>query len=226
MVHRFGRNAKANLRIINKFAGRSLADLSSHFGYTGNKFGQLNKGTSKQKGIVGDFIEELITGIPKDNLCEADSDIGDIKSVGVKSDGIPRENLRLSAINFNTIQQTAFRDSGLARKGKIILVKYIKADDIIQSKIHSVVTIDLLDEEIIEQVESDYNIVRQAVQRGQADKLTSSKNQPGKIIKTYSHGSGDNNKKYIDSSGNMHTAKGKAFYLFKEDIQTFGKKIV
>ena len=140
-----------NIVKLNQMKGHTLRQVFDAFDYQGDKFEQLSVGTNKQKGIIGDFLEEIITGQVKDNLCEADTDIGDIKSVNVKEDGTPYENLRLTAINFNKIQNTTYKDSGLFIKSKIILVKYkLNKDNPTESTIYSVGYIDLSNNEQVE----------------------------------------------------------------------------
>lgn len=212
-----------NIVKLNQMKGATLSQVCRAFDYQGDKFEQLSVGTSKQKGIIGDFLEEIITGEVKDNLCEADTDIGDIKSVNVKDDGTPYENLRLTAINFNKIQNTAYKDSGLFVKSRIIVVKYkLNKDNATESTIYSVGYIDLSDNE---QVQQDYFNVQQIVRQGLAHTLTSKKDQPyASIVKTYSHGTGVNLKKY-QVGDTEYQAKGKAFYLFKNQLETFYEEI-
>ena len=214
---------RENIVKLNQMKGATLRQVFDAFDYQGDKFEQLSVGTNKQKGIIGDFLEEIITGEVKDNLCEADTDIGDIKSVNVKDDGMPYENLRLTAINFNKIQNTPYNQSGLFIKSKIILIKYIlNKDDVANSTIHSVGYIDLTQSK---QAQQDYFNVQQIVKQGLAHTLTSKKDQPyASVVKTYSHGSGVNMKSYKVGQ-EQHQAKGKAFYLFKNELETFYEEI-
>ena len=216
-------HVRENIVKLNQMKGATLSEVCRVFEYQGDKYEQLSLGTNKQKGIIGDFLEEIITGEVKDNLCEADTDIGDIKSVNVKDDGTPYENLRLTAINFNKIQTTSYKESGLFIKSKIILVKYkLNKDNVTSSTIHSVGFIDLSKSE---QVQQDYFNIQQIVKQGLAHTLTSKKDQPyASVVKTYSHGSGPNMKKY-QVGHDEYEAKGKAFYLFKSQLETFYEEI-
>lgn len=227
MLHSYGTDVDNNIKELNRLVGKTLSEINESFQYVGDKYNQLlAKNTKIQKGIVGDFIEEIICCKVKDNLPELDSALGDVKTISVNSSGAARENLRITAINFQKMVSTPYQDSSLAYKTKenliVVKIEPNKVDST-QSVFRGVYKINLAENDVQKKLVDDYNNVREFVLKGKACELTSKKDQANTVVKTYSHGTGTNLKKYTIEN-REYTAKGKAFYLFKNEINTMIKE--
>jgi len=208
---------------LEQLINKSLVEIDADFEENAERTRLLYVSLKQQKGVIGNWFEWILTGKRGDNLAEADdTETGvEIKCCQfIYNNGTwqPKENLRLTTINYNEIQYTAFEDSCLVKKSKILIARLSYNTDQTGAnvKLIDIGYINLLDERWVTQVKADYQHVREMCMMGMADKLTSKKDQSGKIIKTYSHGNGKNVKTYTDAAGNQQQAKGKAFYLFKQ----------
>lgn len=202
----------------------------------------------QRKGSVGRYIEELVTGKMGDNLSVADDGIWDIKSTKiVKRKRLTKysfpekshlnsfslkENLRITILNYDKLQSVSYDQSGLRRKSKILVIFYEQRNPLLESIFHGIGIIDLSTPERQRLLETDYNEFRLVCQQGMAhtigsaikhgwytDKKTkTNKCQYGTLVKSYSSGSGENTQTYVDGSGITCSAKGRALYLFKEEL--------
>ncbi len=226
VLHLLSPTTKRRVEFILKHPGLTLRQYSEHFGVSSDIDRELDTPLSKRKGSVGVFVEWLLVGSRGDNLCAADDGVVEIKTVSVSSkskkyslgNGLsPKENLRLTTVNFNAIQTTPYVNSGVAKKS-IMLVALISSaqSDLRDRTIEGIGFIDL--KNCASQVETDYEHIATACRNGKAHTLTSSASQVGKILKVYSHGSRKNLASYTDAEGYAHEAKSKSFYLFKQQI--------
>lgn len=226
MLNLLQTTTKSRVEYIIANPGMTLQEYGQHFAVADDHSDELNIPLDVRKGSVGVFVEWLLTGVRGDNKCAADDGLVDIKTLSVTrksrknrlfNDLSPKENLRLTTVNFNGIQTVSFDNSGLMKKS-IMLVVLVSSDEkeLKDRKIEGIGFININDH--IEQVKRDYEYVATTCREGNAHKLTSSTNQPCQVVKVYSHSSGKGPSAYVDSRGRQCEAKGKSFYLFKEQI--------
>lgn len=74
-------NTQRRVLVIEQHIGKKLIDIATVLGSTDAHIQELTQEFQRRKGSVGVFMEQLITGVRGDTLCEADD--GQIELKGV-----------------------------------------------------------------------------------------------------------------------------------------------
>lgn len=218
------------LAILRANPGITLSEAHTLLEGTDKHLNELNMSHKVRKGSTGVFIEQLLTGIRGDNLCEADDGIIEIKAVGLTkrsrrpskydlSNGYKlKEVLRLTKLNAQQIQITPFEESGLYKKS-IMLVCFIEHDK--SKKLPDIIIIGfgIIDlRPHADKMKIDYDLVAEHCRNGLAHTFRSSSKQLCSFAKLYSNGVGKNLATYYNKDGDKCEFKNKSFYIFKEEL--------
>lgn len=170
------------------------------------------------KGNAGKLVELFILGKMGDNLKQPDLGKIELKAVSLNAKGNFKENLRLSIINYDSIQQEDFAVSALRSKC-LMLVVLLSHHKTVDKTIKDIGFIDLE-----EYSNEDYEAIRTRVKNGIELKSTK---DGGRYIIPYSSGTHSSKARkakglpaltYKDSSGIERPRKGMGFYLKKQVI--------
>ena len=190
------------IRNLEKYIGQDLAELASELGITTFKDGKQNKGW---KGLT---LEQL-AGLTNDNK-QAPNGLGfELKSTAfykVRSRWTPKETMAITMINPANLIETPFFQSHCWEKLKSIVFCAVswngKHDP--KSELLKIQSFDFLeDEDIIKEIEADYEFIRHKCARYGFQSLTG---RDGKWIQARTKGSG-------------HGSISRAFYARKELVK-------
>ena len=186
---------------LEKYIGQDLAELAAYFGITTFTNGKQNKGW---KGLT----MELLAGLTNDNK-QAPNGLGfELKSTAfyqAKGIWIPKETMAITMINPTNLIETPFFHSHCWEKLKSMVfcaVSWHGKNDS-RSKLLKIQSFDFLeDEDIIKEIETDYEFIRNKCARNGFHTLTG---KDGKWIQARTKGAG-------------HDSTSRAFYARKELI--------
>lgn len=154
--------------------GKTLNSIIKH-----KKYGNLNL---KDKGNIGNFIQEVVFNVKRNNSKESD-----IKEYGIEIKVTPikkntnnnyssKERLVCNLINYKEIiTESDFYCSSFMKKNRYMLLCFYLFDkDVYKSKILKLSLIDLASLNEINQIEKDYNLIKNKVIDGFAHKISGS----------------------------------------------------
>lgn len=154
--------------------GKTLNSIIKH-----KKYGNLNL---KDKGNIGNFIQEVVFNVKRNNSKESD-----IKEYGIEIKVTPikkntnnnyssKERLVCNIINYKEIiTESDFYCSNFMKKNRYMLLCFYLFDkDVYKSKILKLSLIDLASLNEINQIEKDYNLIKNKVIDGFAHKISGS----------------------------------------------------
>lgn len=154
--------------------GKTLNSIIKH-----KKYGNLNL---KDKGNIGNFIQEVVFNVKRNNSKESD-----IKEYGIEIKVTPikkntnnnyssKERLVCNIINYKEIiTESDFYCSSFMKKNRYMLLCFYLFDkDVYKSKILKLSLIDLASLNEINQIEKDYNLIKNKVIDGFAHKISGS----------------------------------------------------
>ncbi|WPL38832.1 MutH/Sau3AI family endonuclease [Malacoplasma iowae] len=154
--------------------GKTLASIMKYKNYQ-----ELNL---KDKGNIGNFIQEVVFNIERNNSKEYD-----IKEYGIEIKVTPikkntndnyssKERLVCNVINYNEIiSESDFYNSSFIKKNRyMLLCFYLFNNDIYKSKILKLSLIDLISLNEIVQIEKDYEVIKNKVVNGFAHEISGS----------------------------------------------------
>lgn len=241
LISRLPMEIQARIKLLQENIGKTLLEIDNMLPPDSERTKQLGIVTSKAQGdggrtgAVGKWAEHVIRGERGDNKSEPDLEgLIDVKCWGAHVDTTypsgfrVEERTRLTAINFQEIQKQEFESSPLSHKGKMLVL--LTSGKITiggkrrlppgrERRLLAVGLIDLEDQR--DQMQRDFEYVRNMCKQGKAHELHSQTDQPCVIAKTNSSDTKRGDKKrihtYRDEMGNIcERAGGLAFYLFPE----------
>ena len=176
---------------IQELIGKDLRKLADDYGITVFREGRKNK------GWAGHVIERFL-GLPLSSAQAPNFGTWELKMCSLKylRDGslTVKETMAITMIDPYNVANTQFENSHLLaklRKGVIAARIWISQKEE-SSVLHSVVTFDLGDSEVYNQIREDYNVARNAIIRGGLDAL---KSEMGTYIQPRTKGPGHKPKK-------------------------------
>lgn len=176
---------------IQELIGKDLRKLADDYGITVFREGKKNK------GWAGHVIERFL-GLPLSSAQAPNFGSWELKTCSLKylKNGslTVKETMAITMIDPYNVANTQFENSHLLTKlRKAVIASRIWISQKEESSIlHSVVTYDLGNSEVYNQVRDDYNVARNAIISGGLDGL---KSEMGKYIQPRTKGSGHKPKK-------------------------------
>jgi len=176
---------------IQELIGRDLRKLADDYGITVFREGRKNK------GWAGHVIERFL-GLPLSSAQAPNFGSWGLKMCSLKylRDGslTVKETMAITMIDPYNVANTQFENSHLLAKLRkaVITARIWISQQEESSVLHSVVTFDLGDSEVYNQIREDYNVARNAIISGGLDAL---KSEMGKYIQPRTKGPGHKPKK-------------------------------
>jgi len=176
---------------IQELIGKDLRKIADDYGITVLREGRKNK------GWAGHVIERFL-GLPLSSAQAPNFGTWELKMCSLKylRDGslTVKETMAITMIDPYNVANTQFENSHLLTKlRKAVIAARIWISKKEESSIlHSVVTFDLGDSEVYNQIREDYNVARNAIISGGLDAL---KSEMGKYVQPRTKGPGHKPKK-------------------------------
>ncbi len=176
---------------IQELIGKDLRKLADDYGITVFREGRKNK------GWAGHVIERFL-GLPLSSAQAPNFGSWELKMCSLKylRDGslTVKETMAITMIDPYNVANTQFENSHLLAKLRkaVITARIWISQQEESSVLHSVVTFDLGDSEVYNQIREDYNVARNAIISGGLDAL---KSEMGKYIQPRTKGPGHKPKK-------------------------------
>lgn len=176
---------------IQELIGKDLRKIADDYGITVFREGRKNK------GWAGHVIERFL-GLPLSSAQAPNFGSWELKMCSLKylRDGslTVKETMAITMIDPYNVANTQFENSHLlAKLRKAVITARIWINQQEESSVlHSVVTFDLGDSEVYNQIREDYNVARNAIISGGLDAL---KSEMGKYIQPRTKGPGHKPKK-------------------------------
>jgi len=176
---------------IQELIGKDLRKLADDYGITVFREGRKNK------GWAGHVIERFL-GLPLSSAQAPNFGSWELKMCSLKylRDGslTVKETMAITMIDPYNVANTQFENSHLlAKLSKAVITARIWISQQEESSVlHSVVTFDLGDSEVYNQIREDYDVARNAIISGGLDAL---KSEMGKYIQPRTKGPGHKPKK-------------------------------
>jgi len=189
------------VKLLGGYIGQDLRILADEYAVTVFKDGKLNK------GWAGHTLEHCL-GLGLSSVQAPNGEGWELKSVPLtlKNDEyVVKETMAITMINPNDVLEKEFEDSHVYKKLRSIIICGRLFESKLEecSKLISVGTFDLLDEEIKEQVKRDYDLVRKTIKDEGFDSLTG---KMGVLVQPRTKGPG-------------HGSTSRAFYARKEFVK-------
>jgi len=176
---------------IQEFIGKDLRKFADDYGITVFREGKKNK------GWAGHVIERFL-GLPLSSAQAPNFGSWELKMCSLKylRDGslTVKETMAITMIDPYNVANTQFENSHLLAKLRkaVITARIWISQQEESSVLHSVVTFDLGDSEVYNQIREDYNVARNAIISGGLGAL---KSEMGKYIQPRTKGPGHKPKK-------------------------------
>jgi len=176
---------------IQELIGKDLRKLADDYGITVFREGRKNK------GWAGHVIERFL-GLPLSSAQAPNFGTWELKMCSLKylRDGslTVKETMAITMIDPYNVANTQFENSHLLAKLRkaVIAARIWISQQEEASVLHSVVTFDLDDSEVYNQIREDYNVARNAIISGGLDAL---KSEMGKYVQPRTKGPGHKPKK-------------------------------
>ncbi len=151
---------------LKELIGKDLRPLAAKYGIT--VFTDEKNHRGRNKGWAGQILERYV-GLGVSNIQAPNGGHWELKMVSLKKlrneEIKPKETMQITMINPEQVKNTPFEDSHLLHKLKEVVICARLYNDINETKsiLLSVGKFDLNDRELYEQVEKDYNTVRDAI---------------------------------------------------------------
>lgn len=168
-----------------KILGRSLRDVMIDDGLDIKKIEEIiEKYQNRNKGLLGEFVEQFVFGLDVNNRAEADFNIAgvELKTNPLKEHPkkiyVSKERLVFSMINYGEVINETWKESSFLKKNKVLLLMFylwLKDQSILDYEFKFVHLLDLMNDisdEDVYQIQKDWEFIVTKIRRGEAHLLS------------------------------------------------------
>ena len=201
------------LRVYTEIQGIPFRELAETLGY------DISKDPKSMKSAAGD-IAELVAWKKPDSLPQADLSEFDIevKTVPLDLIGSPRENTKITALNYKSLLKEKWETSHVYEKVRVVLFVPIVKEDVDRPEAWYVRSpfIWMPSRDQFAVIRKDWETIRRMVRRG--EKLTTKGVGEYLIANTSGQGKGRDDRSYQLADGRTIDVKTRAFFLRKKFV--------